>query len=225
MCGRVLIFSGGHLDLEFAKTYLTEEKFDMVICADSGINFAYELGIKVDCIMGDFDSASNNIVDKYRNNEVPESEGIKFVKFPPEKDSTDTDIVLEYALEKEPDEIVILGATGGRMDHFLANVNILLKPLRHGIRTYIIDKYNKIYLIDCHTEIKRKALWGKYISLLPFTENVKNVRLNGFKYPLDGADLAIGNSLTVSNEMSEGADEASISFDSGILIVIEARDS
>ena len=54
---------------------------------------------------------------------------------------------------------------------------------------------------------------------------MKNVRLSGLKYPLDGEDLTFGKSLTVSNEMAEGEDEAIISFDSGVVIVIEARDA
>ncbi len=221
---RTLIFSGGHIDTEFAKEYLDQKKFDMVICADSGLNAAYKLGVKVDCIMGDFDSVSSDIVELYRNDRVEASKGVKFVKFPPKKDLTDTDIVLEYVISLNPDEIVILGATGGRMDHFLANVNILMKPLRNGIKSYIIDKYNKIYLIDSEETIERKNLWGKYISFQPLTEKVKNVWLKGFKYTLAGKELTIGESLTISNEMADSESEAVVSFDSGVLIVIESHD-
>lgn len=225
MYSRVLIFSGGCLDVEFAKDYLATEKFDLVICADSGLDAAYRLGVKADYIVGDFDSLSENAIERYRSDDIRKSKKVKVIKFPPEKDSTDTDIALEYAMEQKPDEIVILGATGGRMDHFLANVNILMKPLKKGIHAYLIDRYNKIYLTDKHTVIKRKSLWGKYISFQPLTETVKNVKLSGLKYPLDGEDLTIGKSLTVSNEMAEEADEAIISFDSGVIIVIEARDA
>ena len=225
MYNRVLVFSGGCLDTEFAKEYLANEKFDLVICADSGLDAAYQLGIEADYIIGDFDSVSGNVFEKYKKGDVTESKEARFIKFPPEKDSTDTDIALEYAMEQNPCEIVILGATGGRMDHFLANVNILMKPLKRGIKAYLIDKYNKIYLTDRGIIIKRKSLWGKYISIQPLTEVVKNVRLSGLKYPLDGEDLTIGKSLTVSNEMAEGEDEAIISFDSGVVIVIEARDA
>jgi len=221
---RTLIFSGGHIDTEFAKEYLAKEKFDMVICADSGLNAAYKLGVKVDCIMGDFDSAANDIVELYRNDRVEASKGVKFEKFPPKKDLTDTDIVLEYVISLNPDEIVILGATGGRMDHFLANVNILMKPLKNGIKSYIIDKYNKIYLIDSEETIERKNLWGKYISFQPLTEKVKNVWLKGFKYTLAGKELTIGESLTISNEMADSESKAVVSFDSGVLIVIESHD-
>ena len=225
MYNRVLVFSGGCLDTEFAKEYLANEKFDLVICADSGLDAAYQLGIEADYIIGDFDSVSGNVFEKYKKGDVTESKEARFIKFPPEKDSTDTDIALEYAMEQNPDEIVILGATGGRMDHLLANVNILMKPLKRGIKAYLIDKYNKIYLTDRGIIIKRKSLWGKYISFQPLTEIVKNVRLSGLKYILDGEDLTIGKSLTVSNEMADGTDEAMISFDTGVIIVIEARDA
>ena len=82
MYNRVLVFSGGCLDTEFAKEYLAGEKFDLVICADSGLDAAYQLGIKADYIIGDFDSVSGNVFEKYKKGNVTESKEAKFIKFP-----------------------------------------------------------------------------------------------------------------------------------------------
>ena len=73
--------------------------------------------------------------------------------------------------------------------------------------------------------IKRSSLWRKYISLCPLTEKVTGVCLSGMKYPLTNAVLKIGESIAVSNEMAKDAEEAVISLDNGILVVIESKDA
>lgn len=223
MLGRTLIISGGVTDIDFAGEYLEGQRFDTVVCADSGLNSAYQLGLPVHYAMGDFDSASEEIRSHY---EREQTEGIltQFAAYPPEKDATDSHIVLDWVTEQYPEEIVILGATGKRMDHFLANLNILLKPLSYGIPTYIVDKYNKIYMLDHSRVIYRKDLFGKYISLIPFTKEVTGVSLRGFKYELEGVTMTIGDSLGISNEMGEGKDAALVTLEEGIFIVAESRD-
>ena len=110
------------------------------------------------------------------------------------------------------------------MIHLLANIGILSKALENGVETYIIDSYNKIYLIDGETELYKDDIWSKYISFYPYTDEVKNLRLSGLKYELEGVDVIKGSSRTVSNEFAEGIDKAYVSFDSGILTVIQSKD-
>ena len=97
--------------------------------------------------------------------------------------------------------------------------------MENNIPAYIIDQYNKICLVNSSYTIKRSSQWGKYISLCPLTEKVTGVCLKGMKYPLDNAVLKIGQSIAVSNEMAEDAEEALVSLDKGILIVIESKDA
>lgn len=222
--GKTLLISGGKTDIEFAQNYLKSHKFDTVVCADSGLDAACKLDVKVDCFMGDFDSVSPGVLDGYMNKKVKSSENAQFVKYPAEKDATDTELVLDYILENEPSQVVIIGATGGRLDHLLANIGILLKALKSGIETYIIDSFNKLYLIDGKTELHRDDIWNKYISFYPYTDEVKNLRISGLKYELDGYDIKKGSSRTVSNEFADGSDSAYVSFESGILIVIQSKD-
>lgn len=224
MSKKILIISGGKLDLEFAREYLTVHQFDMVVCADSGLNAAYRLKIKVDYIMGDFDSVSTEIMNQYRNGQVPESPQPLWVDYPREKDATDTHMVISWVVDQLPSKIVILGATGGRLDHFLANLNLLMKPMAYGIPAYLIDRNNKIYLIDHSHVIYRSELYGKYISLQPLTEEVYAVFLRGFKYPLNNFTFTIGDSRGVSNELEDEADAGLIEMGEGVLIVIESKD-
>lgn len=224
MLGRTLIIAGGERDIPFMEEYLKDQSFDTVVCADAGLEAAYQLSLPVDCVMGDFDSVSPEVLEKVKNQQNRDSSQVEFIQHPPEKDATDLHLVLEWVVDHSPEEIVILGATGRRLDHFLANVNILMTPLSRDIPAYMVDKYNKLYLLNCPREIFRKEMHGKYISFLPLTEEVRKVSLRGFRYELEGRDMVIGDSLGVSNEMEDGKDSAVVEFEDGILIAIESRD-
>lgn len=222
MVGKALMIAGGEVDISFAEGYMKEKEFDTVICADSGLDTAFLLGLPVHYAMGDFDSVSESVLRHYQN-VLHGNIQTEFVEYPAEKDATDSQIVLEWITERFPSEIHILGATGNRLDHFLANLNILMKPLSYGIPAYLIDRCNKIYLIDHSRVVHRKELFGKYISFLPLTEKAV-VSLKGFRYELDRKEMTIGDSLGVSNEMGEGMDAALVMLEEGILIAIESGD-
>ena len=224
MLGKTLLFSGGNIEITFVKQYLSSRNFDTVVCADSGLEAAYRLQIPVDYAMGDFDSVPAALLSAYQSGEVACSPGVYFVQYPAAKDYTDTQMVLEWILEKGAKEITILGATGGRLDHILSNLNILVKPMRLGIPAYIVDAHNRLYLIDHSTTIYRRQLFGKYISFQPLTERVYPVTLRGFQYPLTDYTLVYGEGRAISNEMAENEEEAEVSFEEGVLIVIESRD-
>lgn len=224
MFGKVLVISGGVVDIEFARNYLKDRSFDTIVCADSGLDSAAKLGIPVHYAMGDFDSVSEDVLHAYQQMDAEDGIVTEFVSYPPEKDATDTHIVLDWVAKRHPEEIIILGATGKRLDHFLANVNILMKTMENAIPTYIVDKNNKLYLVNGSRVFRKEELFGKYISLLPLTEKVTGVCLRGFKYEIENAVLTIGDSLGVSNEMGEGKAEALLEMESGVLIVVESKD-
>lgn len=224
MFGKALLLSGGRIDLDFAAEYIADRHFDVVVCADSGLDAAYALKLPVNYIMGDFDSVSNGVLRQYQNRQIENSVEAQFVRYPTAKDATDTEMVMEWLVSRKPSEITILGATGGRMDHLLANINILMQPLAKKIPAYIVDPNNRLYLADHTLEIHRKDLFGKYISLQPLTERVYPVTLQGLEYGLENATMTIGNSRGVSNEMAKEADTAVISFTEGVLVIIESRD-
>ena len=175
MLGNTLLIGGGQVDLAFAKEYIRKQGFDTVVCADSGLDAADRLALDVDYVMGDFDSVSTKIYQKYHQMQTA------FVSYPPEKDATDMQIVLEWAVEQGAEEIHILGATGKRLDHFLGNVNILMIPLQKGIRTYIVDPYNRLYLVKKKASFEQDHVFGKYIPLRLLTEKVANVYIRGLK--------------------------------------------
>ncbi len=214
---KIVIVTGGDVEPASAAGFLRTYGADFAVAVDGGLLRAEELGLMPDCIVGDFDTVSGEVLGYYRER------GVYFETQKPEKDYTDTELALLYALSQpEVSEIVILGGLGRRFDHTLANVQVLLHALRKGIPCRIIDRYNRISLLDRPLELKKSETWGRYISLIPFTEQVKGVTLTGFKYPLTEALLTQGNSLGVSNELL--AERGRIDFQEGILLYIESRD-
>lgn len=214
---RCLIITGGKLDLSFAGSFLEREQFDKVIAVDAGLEAVKALGLEPDMIVGDFDTVKTEILEYYR-----QKEHIVWDTHQPEKDETDTELALLKAQATGCTQVVVLGATGGRMDHMLGNLHLLFPCLQKGIEAYILDCQNRIYLIDGEHVFHRSNLWGKYISFLPLTEQVNGITLTGFKYPLNEKDIEIGTSLCISNELA--GEEGTITFTDGVLIVVESHD-
>ena len=212
-----LIISGVNLNLTFANRYLRNHTFTRIISVDNGLSYVQQLGITPDIIIGDFDTAKKELVDDYKK----KSE-ISYCQLNPEKDATDTEAAIDLAIQYGSLKVVILGAMGGRFDHTLGNLQMLYKLKQHNIKGYLLDEQNKIYVITHGIEIHKEKQSGKYISLLPFTESVSGLTLIGFKYPLKQYDLCCGTSIGVSNEIID--EVGKISFDSGVLVVIESND-
>lgn len=224
MLGKVLLITGGKVNMDFAEEYTASQEYDTVVCADSGLNTAYRLGMPVHYFMGDFDSVSPEILEAYREGKVEGSEQCEWIRYPKEKDYVDTQLVLEWILEKGADEITFLGATGGRLDHFLANINILMLALKQKVPAYIVDSRNRIRLTDSTLSIERQDMYGKYLSLLPLTSTVTGVTLRGLKYLIEDYTLEVGIARAISNEMDETSDKAEILLRTGVLIVVESKD-
>lgn len=210
---RTLIITGGRFEREFAASFLKKNKYDKIIAVDRGLDYLEELGVVPDLIVGDFDSCEAATLKKYQEKNVV------IRRFLPEKDDTDTEIAVREAVSCNSD-MDILCATGGRLDHFLSTLGNMKLALTSGIKARIIDSSNVIYLQDGAFSIDKEG--KNYISFLPFEGEVKNLKLKGFKYNLDGYDLKPGTSRCISNEIVD--DKAFVSFDYGCLIVIEASD-
>jgi len=217
-----LIITGGTLTKEFLEDYMEKQVVSKVICVDGGLHVADAAGVPIDYLVGDFDTADASLVGRYRK-EIAEGKRKTILKeYNPVKDATDTQIAISLAIEEGAEEIVLLGATGSRLDHTLANIHLLLKPLSSGVKAYILDMNNKIYLIDKELELTKSEVYGPYLSLLPFGGDVKAVTLCGFKYDVTERDYLRGDSLGVSNELVE--ETGRITLESGVLAVFETKD-
>ncbi len=214
---RFLLVSGGSVEDDFAVSYLKREHFDICMAADSGMEFYYRNGCKPDVIVGDFDSVETEALEYFR-----EQDGIQFQELNPMKDDTDTESAIRLAIRMGAEEICVLGATGSRLDHVLGNIELLGIGLQEKIPITIVDKNNRIRMVDHGITISKEEQFGTYVSLLPYTKTVEGLTLTGMKYPLYEHTLKGFCTLGISNEIAEEA--ATIRFREGILIVVEARD-
>lgn len=219
-----VIVSGGNIQTGFALDFLekiaegSEKRKLLMIAADKGLEFFMKTGMVPDMAVGDFDSLSaegKKYLSSHREIEVK--------RLKPEKDDSDTQSALHLAAEKGGKNILLLGATGTRLDHVIANMELLLLGREMGLSVSIADPNNYISLIDSGTEVKKEPQFGKYISFFPMGGDVTELTLEGFKYPLDRHHLTASDSgLTVSNEILE--DRGRVTFESGTLLMIMSRD-
>lgn len=219
---RYVILTGGTLNHEFLKSYIHTHSIDKIICVDGALHAVDTMNLSIDYLVGDFDTVSHDLLNKYQRAVALGKKNIEIKQYNPVKDETDTEIAITIAIENGADEIVLFGATGSRIDHMLANIHLLMKPLAVGIHAYIIDEFNKIYLINKNTIIRKNELYGSYLSLIPFDGNVTKVTLHGFKYNVSNLDFKIGQGLGISNELLE--EEGRINWEHGIFAVFEVRD-
>lgn len=212
-----LIVSGGNTSDAFATEIIKNGGYEIIIAADSGMEFLYRVGIKPDIIVGDFDSVDSSILDYYR-----EQEHIEICMLNQEKDDTDTEYAIREAIGRGASGITILGGTGTRLDHVMGNIALLGIGLEEGVDIELLDPYNRIRMFNRSVTIAKKDQYGKYISVIPYSDSVKNVTITGMKYPLTNCMMGGFNSLGVSNEITQ--EEASISFEEGIILLIESHD-
>ena len=152
-----------------------------------------------------------------------EGKVVDVVRLRPEKDDSDTQSAMNYAIRNGAKEIVILGVTGNRVDHLMANFGLLVLAKKQGAEVALADRYNYMKLISSGTILKKAEQFGKYVSFFSLGGDVTGLTLEGFKYPLDKYHLTTADSgLTVSNEISE--EYAKVTYESGTLLMIMSRD-
>ncbi|MDZ5474385.1 thiamine diphosphokinase [Bacillus sp. 31A1R] len=211
------ILAGGPIDL-----LPSLEKYDkeniVWVGVDRGVFTLIQKGIIPQYAFGDFDSVSSEELAVIRE-QVGDLQ-----KFSPEKDETDMELAINWALQQEPTLIQLFGATGGRLDHLFANVQLLLKPILQNINTEmeIIDNKNTIYIRSAGEHSIQKMNDRKYISFVPVSGAISRLTLVGFKYPLKDCHIPLGSTLCISNELIN--DYGTFSFTEGILMVIRSRD-
>ncbi len=187
------------------------QQADMVIAADGGAVHLHHMGIVPRIIIGDLDSIPENILSFFKEKQV------KILKHPVRKDQTDMELCLEYAVNHGCTDLLIMGATSTRLDHTLANIFLLRRLADQGIPTTIFDAYN-----DIHIVVSRLTLTGHpgdLISVIPVSDHVKGLTLEGLEYPLTDQSLCMGTTIGISNVFRQ--DTVGISLKSGAVLVIK----
>jgi thiamine pyrophosphokinase len=204
----VVVVAGGHLS-DSPAPKLPEQVY--VIAADAGIDRGLALGLRIDRAIGDFDSVSTAGLA------AAEAAGAVIERHPAAKDATDLELALDAALALAPARILVIGSSGGRVDHLLGLV-LLLADARYAGAT--VDAYlggaTVAVIRDSRT---LTGAPGEIVSLLPVHGAAEGVSTSGLEYPLHDETLAAGTSRGVSNVFA--AKEAMISVASGCLITVQ----
>lgn len=203
---KAIILASGDIPLIGQIKFLQKKGFNKLICADGGANSARKLKIVPDLIIGDLDSISENNIKFFGN----KSEIIQV------KRQTDTDVekALKYLIKKKYDEVILLGATGNRLDHSICNLGIVLKFF-DKIMISILHK--KSFLRAYSKTVDLDTIKDETISLYGFDTKTK-ITSKGLKYPLKNVALPFGQKESTSNTAKK--DKVNLKITNGIIFVI-----
>jgi thiamine pyrophosphokinase len=209
---QAVVLSNGQID----KPALMRERLAgwqdaLVIAADGGSQHAAALGLKLDVLIGDFDSLDTASRNTY------EAQGVEMKLFPEEKNETDFELALLEAVERGAEHIAVLGAVGGRLDMTLANILLLAHPALIHTRTEIWDGLQTGWIIrPPGGEVYGQR--GDTLSLIPIGCDSSGVKTNSLLYPLQDETLVFGPARGISNVMD--AEIAHVALKSGLLLVV-----
>ena len=207
MSRRCVIIGGAAIEqYEFVKSCLRDGDF-FVFC-DSGLEHMDKLGAKADLIVGDFDSHENPHLDT------------ETIVLPCEKDDTDTVYAVKEAVKRGFSEFLLIGTVGGRLDHTLGNVSILLYLDSLGKKAQMIDDYSEMEIVSKEPAFIEDKY--AYFSLLNITGLAEGVTIRNAKYPLEDASITCEYQYGVSNEPLPKK-TAQVSVANGRLLLIKVR--
>ncbi len=184
---------------------------DLIVCADAGQKIARKSGIEPDIVIGDFDSTGEFI-----RFDCP------YITYPVEKDLTDTEACLEYVTERGYEDIRLIGGIGGRLDHTLGNLALLLRFYAPGRRIRLIDPVNSAEFLQSGSLVLPKDPSLRFFSLVPVDEQASGVTITGAKYGLKNGVVRRASTMGISNEVTD--EEAVVSVGTGGVFVIRSQD-
>ncbi len=209
---RIVIFANGELpDIQRARSLI--QATDLILCADGGSHHALELGLQPNMVIGDLDS----IPDDDRRRIV--AAGIPVRQHSHDKNETDLELTLHYALEQKPSAMLIVAALGRRLDHTLGNIAALSDPATASLDVRLDDGLEEVFF--CRQEAQLQGTIGDLVSLIPWGAAVEGVRTAGLKWPLHAETLYPEKTRGISNEMLNGT--AKVTVASGLLLIIHHR--
>jgi thiamine pyrophosphokinase len=208
---RAVIFANG-IFTKSSKLRANIREDDLLIAADGGAQHCLDLGLRPATVIGDMDSIPPQLIDDLK------AQGAQLIVYPRNKDQTDLELALSYALEQGVQEVLLFGLLGGRLDLSLANLTLLARDDWQNVSLVVSDEPDTAYLMRDHDAISLHGKPGDIVSLIPLTNQVTEVSTTGLRWPLESAVLALGNTISVSNEML--SETARIRIGAGKLLLV-----
>ncbi len=185
---------------------------ELLIAVDGAADWLCRIGAVPDHIIGDMDTADAASLLRL------ESLGASVTRLPREKNETDTEAAVNLAIKLNADDIVILGATGKRLDHTMGNLAMLVRTARAGIRCRIVDKYNEMWAAAGEHDMEGRI--GQTVSIIPLTGDL-HVTATNLEYPLRNLFLGVDSSRGISNIFQKT--NAHLSISGGYALIVKIR--
>ncbi|HEY5269594.1 MAG TPA: thiamine diphosphokinase [Anaerolineales bacterium] len=209
---RAVIFVNGRIpDLELVRRLISPG--DTLLAADGGTRLALALGLPPSVIIGDLDS----LTDEHRRE--LDAAGTEIRQYSRDKNETDFELALRYAVDAGYREIIIVAALGDRLDQTLGNLGLLTAPFLVGLDVRVDDGVERAYFVRTQAQVEGRP--GDLVSLIPWGGEVIGVTTVGLRWPLQGETLYPYQTRGISNELL--GETASVSLKSGLLLVIHSR--
>ncbi len=204
---RCVIVGGADINCyDFIRKKISSE--DYFIFCDSGLRHKEKLGVEPSLIVGDFDSFENPHI----NTET--------IVLPCEKDDTDTVFAAKEAVKRGFRDFLLIGTVGGRLDHTLGNVSILLYLFSLGKKAEMIDDYSEMQIVSDETVLVSSEY--SFFSLLNISGKAEGITVKNAKYPLDNATVTCEYQYGISNEPLQGK-TSEISVKKGKMLLVKVR--
>ena len=181
-----------------------------VVAADGGLDRAFALGLGVDVVVGDLDSASAAAV------EAGEAAGARGVRHPVAKDATDLELALDEAVALGARRVLVIASAGGRLDHLAASLLLLGAERYAALELDALVGDAVVHVVRGERTLSGHV--GELLTLLALGGPAEGVTTVGLEYPLDGEPLAPGSTRGVSNVFVET--EIRVSATDGVLLAI-----
>ncbi len=169
----------------------------LVLCADGGYNLCRRAGLIPHAVIGDLDSIDAQELA------LLEKLPVQVMRYPCDKNESDLELALLEAHRCGAGVVRILAALGGRLDHTLFNViSILIRAHELGIEATLVSSNTEARLFlgsESAREITIEDRQGWPCSLIPLTDRVGGIVLQGFRYPLNNEFLHQRETRGLSN--------------------------
>jgi thiamine pyrophosphokinase len=171
----------------------------LLIAVDGGARHLRAIDILPDMLIGDLDSITEE------DRAWCEAGDVEIRQYPAEKDDTDFELALRFALGRSNGMVHVYGGLGGRLDHTIANISVLAGPAQVGRQVELRRGEERVFFVGQHIQITSPS--GTLLSLLPWGEPCTGISTSGLRYPLDEETLFPEHSRGVSNELLTGTAE------------------
>ena len=210
---RTVIFVNGVID-DYTQIARWLRPDDHLIAADGGARHCAALGLRPAALVGDLDSIAPELLAAYEN------AGVAIERHPPRKDETDLELAVRRAVADGTDEILLLGALGGRLDQTIANL-LLPARLEWPVPILLADGTQLARVLRGGETVTIHGVPGDTVSAVPLSAEVTGITYTGLEYPLTDAILPLGSTQGVSNRMI--GESATVRIASGILLLVQEK--